>query len=213
MRYALLPLLNGATPLLREVASSCLSQALAHDLVAEGEYIQLFRLLEDEDSRIRAPAIAELSHHIQASDETIRGHIVDANILPVIMQAAAPNKDDLISFATNCVLPVLGPSFSRSSGAKSLLPLLRDGEPRIRTAATAALRGAVDSHHGSIQNIVNSGIVSALHAMIDDDDGLRDLWCYVTPKAARFLSVRADIDVLFDCLVLVIFLDFKSTQS
>jgi len=206
LRYALLPLLNGATPLLREVASDCLSRALAHDLVSDGDYIQLLRLLEDEDIRIRTPIVVELSHHIQASDETIRGRIVDANILPAILQAATPEKDDLISFATNCVLPVLGPSFSRNSGAKSLLPLLRNGEPRIRTAAAAALRGAVDSRHGSIQNIANSGTVSALHVMIDEDDRFRDLWCHITPKVAPFLSVRAEIDILFGCLAYVIFL-------
>lgn len=213
MRCALLPLLNGATPLLREVASDCLSRALAHDLILDGDYAQLFRLLEDEDIRIRAPAISELSHHIQASEEAIRGRIVDGNILSVILHAATSDKDDLISFATNCVLPILGPSFSRNSGAKSLFPLLRHEEPRIRTAAVAAFRSAVDSRHGSVQNIANSGIVSALHALIDGDEKLRDLWCYVTPKAAPFLSVRAEIDILFGGLMYAICLNPKSTLS
>lgn len=204
LRHALLPRLNGASAVLREVASNCLSRALAHDLVSDGDYIQLFRLFGNEDSRIRAPVIAELRAFIQASDETARRHIVDADILPAILQADTHGKDDLTLFTADCVLPVLGPSFSQNDGGSSVLPLLDHKEPRIRAAAATALRSGIDSRHGNVKNMAKTGIIKKLYSTMDEDDAVRDLWCHLLPKAAPFLSGRAEIDILFDSLEYVI---------
>jgi hypothetical protein len=209
LRHALLPRLNGATPVLREVAADCLSQVLARDLVSHGDYIQLFHLFENEDPRIRAPVIAELRTLIQTSDETARRRIVDADILPAILQADKHGEDDLILFTADCVLPVLGPSFSQIDGGSSIIPLLRHRELRIRAAAATAIRSGVDSRHGNVENIAKTGIISKLHLEIDGDDTIRELWCYLLPKVAPFLSARAEIDVLFESLRYVVL--FKCT--
>jgi hypothetical protein len=201
--------LNGATPVLREVAANCLSRVLARDLVSDGDYIQLFHLFENEDPRIRAPAIAELRTFIQTSDETARRRIVDADILPAILQADKHGKDDLIIFTADCILPLLGPSFSQNDGGSSTIPLLSHREPRIRAAAATAIRSGADSRHGNVENMAKTGIISKLHSAIDGDDAIRDLWCYLLPKAAPFLSVQAEIDILFESLRYVIL--FKRT--
>jgi hypothetical protein len=173
-------------------------------MVSDGDYIQLFRLFEHEDPRIRSPSIAELRTHIQASDETARRRIVDANILSAALQADT-HKEDLILFAVDCILPVLGPSFSQSDGGSSVMALLDCRDPRIRTAAATALRSGVDSRYGSVENVTKTGIISKLHLMMDDDDDIfRDLWCHVLPRAAPFLSVQAEIEFVFERLRYVI---------
>jgi hypothetical protein len=202
LRKALLSRLNGAliSAALREVAANSLSRVLACDIVKDGDLLQLFRLLGNGDPHIRAPVVAELQSFIQASDETARRRTVDAGILPAILQAGLRGKDDLIVFTADCVLPVLGPSFSHNDGGTSIVPLLDHNEPRIRTAAAMALRGVVDSRHGNVENMVKTGMISKLHAAMDGDDNVRDLWCHLLPKAAPFLSVRAEIDILFTSL-------------
>lgn len=185
--------------MLRDVASNCLSRAIAHDLVVEGDYVQLFCLLDNDDPRIRAPIVTELQKHIQASDEVVRRRIVDADILPATL-AAVNGRDDLILFTADCVLQILGPSFSHNDGGASLLPLLNHNEPRIRTAAAIALRSGIDSRHGNVKNMAQTGMVLTLYSMMNDNDAIRDLWCHLLPKAAPFLSVRAEIDILFENL-------------
>jgi hypothetical protein len=44
-----------ASSLLCEVAASCFSRSLAHDLVVESDFIRLFRILKIEDSRVCEP--------------------------------------------------------------------------------------------------------------------------------------------------------------
>jgi len=203
LRHALLLRLHGPSApssALREVAANSLSRMLARDMVKDGDLLQLFRLLENGDPRIRAPAITELWSFIQASDETARRRIVDAEVLPAILHAGLRGKDDLIAFTADCVLPVLGPSFSQHDGGTSIVPLLDHNEPRIRTAAAMALRGVVDSRYGNVENMVKTEMISKLHAAMDGDDNVRDLWCHLLPKAAPFLSVRAEIDILFTSL-------------
>ena len=216
LRHALLPRLSGASAALREVAANSLSRTLARDIVKDGDLLQLFRLFENGDPRIRAPVIAELRSFIQASDETVRRRIVDAGILPAILHADLRGKDDLIAFTAGCVLPILGPSFSQNDGGTSIVPLLDHNEPRIRAAAAMALRGGVDSRYGNVENMVKTGIISKLHSTMDGDDNIRDLWCHLLPKAAPFLSVRAEIDILFTSLgyvfrVMLVFF-FLNTQ-
>lgn len=182
----------------------CLSRVLARDLVLDGDYTQLFHLFGNEDLLIRAPIIAELRTFIQGSDETVRKHIVEADILPAILHAESHDKDDLILFTAECVLPVLGPSFSQNDGGSSIIPLLNHKEPRIRTAAATALKNGVDSRHGNVENMARAGIILKLYPAMNEDDAIRDLWCHLLPKAAPFLSVRAEIDVLFESLGYVI---------
>ena len=115
LRDALLPRLDQASPLLREVAASCFSRSLAHDLVVDSDFGKLFRILQNDDARVRKPIIAELRDHIQRSDETARRCLVDADILSVILPAHSnQTKDDLLSFMTT-VLPILGPSLLRAT--------------------------------------------------------------------------------------------------
>jgi hypothetical protein len=201
LREQLLPRLDTASPALREAASDALSRALARDLVLNGNYTSLFRLLECEDLRIRAPVIAELRpSHIQGSDEVVRKRLVDADILPCVVHALRQPKDDLISFTADQVLPILSPSLSQSDGAVGIIPLLSHAEPRIRTAAISALRNAVDSQYGCIQKMVATAVVSQLHSLIDSYDAVRELWCYLLPQTAPYLSNRAEIETLLDCL-------------
>ena len=200
LREQLLPRLDTASPALREAASDALSRALARDLVSNGDYTTLFRLLDSEDLRIRAPVIAELRRHIQGSDEAVRKRLVDADILPCMVHALRQPKDDLISFTADQVLPILGPSLSQSDGAVGVITLLSHAEPRIRTAATTALRNAVDSQYGCIQKMVATAVVSQLHPLIDSDDAVRELWCYLLPQTAPYLSNRGEIETLLDCL-------------
>ena len=196
---ALLPLLGDASVTLREVASACLKQALAHDLVSDRNYKQIFDLLENEDPRIRAPLISELQHLIQVSSEAAHRDLVDAGILKAILHAATDDRNDLVLFAADCMLPILGPSFTQSDGGAAIIPLLRHEEPRMRAAAAIAIRNAVESRHGSLQNIANARIISHLHSTMEDDS-IRDLWCYVLPKVAPFLSSGDEIAILFNCL-------------
>ncbi|KAF8337678.1 armadillo-type protein [Amanita rubescens] len=171
LRHALLLRLHGPSA---PSGALRLSRMLARDMVKDGDLLQLFRLFENGDPRIRAPAITELWSFIQASDETARRRIVDAEVLPAILHAGLRGKDDLIAFTADCVLPILGPSFSQHDGGTSIVPLLDHNEPRIRTAAAMALRGVVDSRYGNIENMVKTEMISKLHA-----------------------SVRAEIDSLF----------------
>jgi hypothetical protein len=199
LRHALLPRLDGGSVALYEITSTCLSRALACDMILDWDFIQLFRLFRNKDPCIRAPIVAELRTFIQTSDETARRRIVDADILPAILQADMNGKEDLILFTADCVLPDLGPSFSQNDGGSSVLPLIQHKEPRIRAAAATALRSGVDSQHGSVENVAKTGIIFKLHSLMDDDIG-RKLWCYLLPKIAPFLSVRTEIDIIFESL-------------
>ena len=200
LRHALLPRLNDASAAFCEVAANSLSRSLARDIREDGDFFQLFRLFGNGDARIRAPVIAELRSFIQTSDETARRRIVDAGILPGILDADLHGKTDLISFTADSVLPILGPSFSQTDGGIAIIPLLAHNEPRIRLAAAMALRSGVDSRYGNVENMVRTGIILKLHSTMDGDDIVRDLWCHLLPKAAPFLSVRAEIDILFASL-------------
>ena len=207
LRDALLPRLDQASPLLNEVAASCFSRSLAHDLVVEGDFIQLFRIFQNEDARLREPIIVELFDYIQGSDETARRCLVDAGILPAILSAQSnQTKDDLLSFMTTCVLPMLGPSFTQINGGSALFPLLTNEDSRIRTAAIQALKNAVDSRHGNAENMTKAGIVETLHPLTATDDAIRDLWCRVLPKVAPFLTHRTEVDILFENLKYVVVL-------
>lgn len=66
LRDALLPHLDQASLLLSEIAatSSCISRSLAHDLVVDGDFIRLFRILQNEDARVQGPFIVEIRDHI-----------------------------------------------------------------------------------------------------------------------------------------------------
>lgn len=96
LRDALLPRLGQASPLLLEVAATCFSRALAHDLVVDGDFIRLFHIFQIEDVRVRESVITELRSYIQGSDEAARRRLVDAGILPARFQAYTPTKDDLV---------------------------------------------------------------------------------------------------------------------
>ena len=97
-----------------------------------------------------------------------RRRVVGAGILPAILQAGLRGKDDLIVFTADCVLPILGPSFSQSDGGTSIVPLLDHNDPRIRAAVTVALRSAVDSRYGNVDKMVEAGMVSRLHSAMDE---------------------------------------------
>jgi hypothetical protein len=201
LRDTLLPLLRNPSVALRDVASACLKQTLARDLITEGDFKQVFDLLENEEPCIRAPVITELGRHIHASNETARRTLVDAGILSATMHALTTVEDghDLLSFIVQSVLPELGPSFTQRDGGASIIALLKHDEPDIRGAAAIAIRNSVESRHGSLQNLAGTRIISILHSTLDDDS-VRDLWCYILPKTAPFLSNRDEIDILFDCL-------------
>jgi hypothetical protein len=209
LRQTLLLRLNGASSALREATANCLSRVLARDLVKDEDYLHLFPLFENGDPCIRAPVITELRSFILASDETVRMRIVDADILPAILHADLHGKDDLILFTVECVLPVLGPSFSRKDGGVSIISLLEHDERRICAAAVTALRSGIDSRYGNVENMVKAEIILKLHSMMDGDNTVKDLWCHLLPKAAPFLTVRAEIDILFESLGYVFLLFFK----
>ncbi|KDR76392.1 hypothetical protein GALMADRAFT_140093 [Galerina marginata CBS 339.88] len=198
LRDALLTRLNGASSTFIDVVSRCLSRAIAHDLAKEKKYDTLFMLLQHEDFRIRSPVAAELRVFIQKSDEPTRMSLVAAGLLKAAL--SRESYDDLVQLLEECVLPLLGPAFSQSDGGQCIVPLLTHNDIRLRTAALACLRNAVDSPHGSLENITKSGIVTDIHTKIRERESIRDLWCYILPKAAPFLSVRAEIDLVFDCL-------------
>lgn len=200
MRDALLPRLDQASPLLREVTAGCLSQSLAHDLVTEGNFMQIFRIFYCEDVRIREPIIAQLRIYIQESDETARRRLVDARVLPAILQAYTPVKDDLLDFMSNCLLPMLGPSFTQDDGGATLFPLLSHDEHRLRVSAIQALKNAIDSRYGNMESMSKAFVVGTLHPLTISDDVIRDLWCRILPKAAPYLTNRAEIDILFESL-------------
>jgi hypothetical protein len=205
LRDALLPRLDQASPLLCEVAASCFSRSLAHDLVVNSDFIRLFRILKNEDARVRETIIVELRDHIQGSDERARRSLVDAGILPAILPAhGSQTKDDLLSFMTTCVLPILGPSFTQSNGGSTLFPLLTNEDSRIRSAATQALKNAADSRHGNVGNMAKAGIVETLHPLTATDEVIRDLWCRILPKVAPLLSTRIEVDILFENLKYVV---------
>ena len=208
MRHALLPLLGGASAALRDVASRCLKQALARDLVSDADYKQIFDLLDNEDPKIRAPVVSGLQHHIETSAATVQKTLVDAGILNAILQASIDGRDDLVSFTADCMLPVLGPFFTHNDGGAAIIPFLKHEDPRLRAAAVIAIRGGVESRHGNLQHMADARIISLLHSAMEDDN-IRDLWCYILPKTAAFLSNRREIDTLFDSLRWV---DFNSLQ-
>ena len=131
LRKALLPKIEQSPPLLREVAADCLSHSLADDLVADGDFTQIFKILHSEDVRVRKPIIVQLRTHIQTSDETARGRLVHAKVLTATLRAYTPAKDDLLEFLSNCLLPLLGPSFTQDDGGATLFPLLEHSEPRL----------------------------------------------------------------------------------
>ena len=175
--------------------------------MVDGDFIGLFRIFQNEDARVREPIIVELRDHIQGSDETARRSLVDAGILPAILLAytrSNQTKDDLLSFMTTCVLPILGPSFTQNNGGSTLFPLLTNEDSRIRTAATQALKNAVDSRHGSVENMSKAGIVETLHPLTVTDDAIRDLWCRILPKVAPLLTNRTEVDILFEDLKYVV---------
>ena len=200
LRDALLPRLDQASPLLCEVASY-FSKSSAHDLVVDCNFIQLFRILRSEDARVREPIIIELRDHIQGSDETARRSLVDAGILPA---HGNQDKDDLLSFMTTCVLPILGSSFTQSNGGSTLFPLLTNEDSRIRSAAIQALKNAVDSRHGNVENMAKAEIVETLYPLTAMDEAIRDLWCHILPKVAPLLTNRTEIDILFEDLKYVV---------
>jgi hypothetical protein len=168
--------------------------------VVGSDFVRLFRILKNEDARLREPIIVELRDHILGSDETARRSLVDAGILSVILSANSNQvKDDLLSFLTTC-LPILGPSFTQSNGGSTLFPLLASRDSRIRTAATRALRNAVDSRHGNIENMAKAGIVETLHLLTATSEAIRDLWCRILPKVAPLLTNRTEVDILFENL-------------
>ena len=200
LRDALLPRLDQASPLLCEVASY-FSKSSAHDLVVDCNLIKLFRILRSEDTRVRELIIIELRDHIQGSDETARRSLVDAGILPAILPAHGnQDKDDLLSFMTTCVLPLLGPSFTQSNGGSTLFPLLTNEDSRIRSAAIQALKNAVDSCHGNVENMAKAEIAETLYPLTATDEAIRDLWCHILPKVASFLTNRTEVDILFENL-------------
>ena len=214
LRDALLPRLDQASPLLCEVAASCFSRSLANDLVVDGDYTRLFRIFQNEDARVREPIIVELRDHIQGSDETARRSLVDAGILPAILLAhtrSNQSKDDLVFFMTTCVLPILGPSFTQNNGGSTLFPLLTNEDSRIRTAAIQALKNAVDSRHGNVENMAKAGIVETLHPLTATDDAIRDLWCRILPNVAPSLTNRTEIDILFEDLKYVVVVIVRRT--
>jgi len=206
LRHALLLRLNDASAALREVAANSLSRALARDMVSDGDYIQLFRLFENEDLRIRQPVVTELRTFIQTADEAARRRIVDADILSAILHADTHDKDDVVLFTATCVLPVLGPSLRQSDVGSCVIPLLNHKEPRLRAAAATALRSVVDSRHGNAKNLAQTGIISKLYSAMNESEVVRDLWCHLLPRVAPFLSVRVEVDVLFESLAYVIIL-------
>ena len=196
LRGALLPLLGAASPALIDLASRCLGQALARDLLAEGEYKQAFTLLQHEDYRIGEPVIAALQYYIQSSSAVARRKLADAGVLNALLQALShSNHDGLVTFTVDCVLPTLGPFFTQNDGGGSLTPLLRHENPRIRASAAVAIKNAVDSRHGNLENIANSGIISHLHSSTDDAN-IRDLLCYLIPKIAPFITNAHEIHIL-----------------
>jgi hypothetical protein len=199
LRDALIPLLSSATAALRDVASTCLEKSLAHDLISDECYHQVFLLLENEDPRLRMTMISEFQHHIQISGEADHRKLVNAGVLSHILRICGTGKDDLISFTADCVLPVLGPSFTQSDGAASVIPLLMHDDHRIRGAAALSIRKAIESRHSNLQNIANSRILSTLHPMMAEIT-IRDLWCFVLPKIAPFLRRPDEVGLLFDYL-------------
>ena len=64
LRNSLLPRLDQASDNLRDVAADCLSRGLAHDLLKDGELIQVFRTIDHADIRVREPVVAELQAYI-----------------------------------------------------------------------------------------------------------------------------------------------------
>ena len=171
--------------------------------MVDSNFPRLFRLLNNDDVRIRQPIIKELHGHIQRSDESARRRIVDAGILPAILDAYTPARDDLVSFLSTSVLPVLGPAFTQKDGGSSLFRLLTYEELRVRAAAIQALKNAIDSRHGNMSNLATACVIETLHPLITDE-AIRDLWCRILPNIAPLLTNRAEIDILFECLTLVV---------
>jgi hypothetical protein len=197
LQDALLPTLGGGSIALHDVASKCLEKTLSRDLIADGNYRQLFCLLENEHTSIRAVVIAKLQYHIQSSGAAARQGLVDAGILDASLQAA--KTDDMILFISDCILPILGPFFTQNDGGASVISLLRHDDPRLLAAAANAIRHGVESHYGNLNNIANAMIISHLHPTIEDDT-IRDLWCYVVPKVAPYLSNQKEINLLVSSL-------------
>ena len=200
LRKALLPKIEQSPPLLREVAADCLSHSLADDLVADGDFTQIFKILHSEDVRVRKPIIVQLRTHIQTSDETARGRLVHAKVLTATLRAYTPEKDDLLEFLSNCLLPLLGPSFTQDDGGATLFPLLEHSEPRLCISAIQALKNAIDSRYGNMENMAKASVVRILHPLTAANDDIRELWCRILLKTALYLKNRVEIDILFESL-------------
>jgi hypothetical protein len=155
--------------------------------------------LHSEDARVREPIIAELQAYIQESDEAGRRRLVDARILPEILLAYTPTKDDLLDFMSSCLLPMLGPSFTQDNGGASLFPLLTHDEHRFRVATIQALRNAIDSRYGNKENMAKAFVIGTLHPLTSDDR-ICDLWCRILPRVAPYIANRTEIDILFESL-------------
>ena len=200
LRDALLPGLDQASPVLLEVAASCLSRSLGHDLVVDGNFIQIFRILENEDVRVRESMIKELRSHIQGSDEAARKRLVEAGILSVMLHTYTRTKDDLLNLMTTCVLPMLAPAFTQIDGGSTLFPLLTHEEPRIRAATIQALKDVIDSRHGNVEKMAKACVIETLYPLTLTNDAVRDLWCRIILKTVDHLENRAEIDMLFESL-------------
>jgi hypothetical protein len=170
--------------------------------MSDGEYLQLFKLLNHDDSRIRGAVIAQMQQYIKTSDEAGRRRLVDAKVLNAVLDASSstPTKDDLISFLTIGLLPTLGPSITHKDGGESIFPLLGHQDRHIKAAAGTALKNAMESRHGNVQAMAKAGMISSLHSSMDEDSSLRELWCYALPRAAPFLENQDEIDLLFNSL-------------
>lgn len=142
----------------------------------------------------------ELQKYVHASDETARRHLIDAGIISSVLQATTTSRDDVITLTVDCILPILGPAITQNNGGASVFPLLSHEDPRLRAAAVASLRNGIDSRHGDIEKMARAGVIPYLHSLIDSDDVVRDLWCYILPKAAPHISTRVEVDLLFERL-------------
>lgn len=142
----------------------------------------------------------ELQKYVHASDETARRRLIDAGIISSVLQATTTSRDDVITLTVDCILPILGPAITQNNGGASVFPLLSHEDPRLRAAAVASLRNGIDSRHGDIEKMARAGVIPYLHSLIDSDDVVRDLWCYILPKAAPHISTRVEVDLLFERL-------------
>ena len=79
-----------------------------------------------------------------------------------------------------------------------MFPLLTNEDYRIRSAAIQALKNAVDSRHGNVENMAKAEIVETLYPLTATDEAIRDLWCHILSTVASFLTNRTEVDILFE---------------